>query len=120
MGSRTPFPRPCPPDSPALGQRTPRTARRSLRPPRSSRSSRPRSAPSAGGPVTPSAGTAAPTPAAGTGKDRLALAQATPAGVSAAPAAQAPITLPPCAGGLVVLGLAAGLPLWSRRGARRL
>jgi hypothetical protein len=43
-----------------------------------------------------------------------------PAGVSAAPAAQAPIALPPCAGGLVVLGLAAGLPLWSRRGTRRL
>ncbi len=72
------------------------------------------------GAVTPAAGTAAPTPAAETGNDRLALAQATPAGVSAAPAAQAPITLPPCAGGLVVLGLAAGLPLWSRRGARRL
>jgi hypothetical protein len=71
-------------------------------------------------PLSPVAEPAVPaTPAAGRENEPLALAQAGPAAVGAVPA-QAPITLPPCAGGLVMSGLAAALPLWGRRRARHL
>ena len=48
----------------------------------------------------------------------VAPAQATPEKVGAT--AQTSLGFPPCVGGMAVFGLAAMLPLWIRRGTRRL